>query len=434
LKKPQSLLLAFFIFLFISFSLYEPFINLFNNQTEPAPEVASVKSINNTIENGETLFSIFTKYGLRTEELFEMKSAAASIHPLRHIRPGQSYTFILDEQNCISAFTYGINEDTFLKIERVDGCFQASKYSLPYETRVLTIGGSIQENLVSAFGTEREDYLLALQAADILAWDIDFNTDLRSGDTFRIIVEGLYLDGEFKKYGKILSIEFINEKQTYNAHLFDYDGKSGYYNAEGQSLRRAFLKAPLSFRRISSHFSKSRMHPILKVRRPHHGIDYVAAAGTPVSTVADGTVTFAGYRGAYGNLVIIAHRNNYQTYYGHLSRFAGGIRTGKKVRQGDLVGYVGATGLATGPHLHYEMRQNAAPINPQRIKNVAGDPIPAGQMAEFRKLANSMNKIYDVAVFYDTRNEERKNHYLQPAVLAALTAYTRQKDTPFKNN
>jgi murein DD-endopeptidase MepM/ murein hydrolase activator NlpD len=432
------LLLAFFVFIFISFSLYEPFINLFNNQTETAPElapeVAPIKSINNTIENGETLFSIFVKHGLRTEELFEMKSAAASIHPLRNIKPGTFYTFIIDEQNSISSFSYGINEDTILKIERVDGCFQASKYSLPYETRVLTIGGSIRENLVSAFGTEREDYLLALQAADILAWDIDFNTDLRSGDTFRIIAEGLFLNGAFKKYGKILSIEFINDKQTYNAYLFDHNGKNGYYNAEGQSLRRAFLKAPLSFRRISSHFSRSRMHPILKVRRPHHGIDYVAATGTPISTVADGTVTFAGYRGGYGNLVIISHRNGYQTYYGHLSRFAGGIRKGKRVPQGDLIGYVGATGQATGPHLHYEMKQSGAPINPLRIKNVAGDPIPAGQMAEFRKLAYSMNKIYDVAVFYDTRNEERKNHYLQPSLLAALSGYNGQKDASLKNN
>ncbi|MDI6742558.1 MAG: peptidoglycan DD-metalloendopeptidase family protein [Smithella sp.] len=393
-----------------------------------------MKSINNTIENGETLFSIFTKYGLRTEELFEMKSAAASIHPLRNIKPGTFYTFILDEQNSISSFSYGINEDTILKIERVDGSFQASKYSLPYETRVLTIGGSIRENLVSAFGTEREDYLLALQAADILAWDIDFNTDLRSGDTFRIIVEGLYLKEGFKKYGKILSIEFINNKQAYNAYLFDHDGKNGYYNAEGQSLRRAFLKAPLSFRRISSHFSRSRMHPILKVRRPHHGIDYAAATGTPVSTVADGTVTFAGYRGGYGKLIIISHRNGYQTYYGHLSRFAGGMRKGKRVQQGDLIGYVGATGQATGPHLHYEMRQSGAPINPLRIKNVASDPIPAGQMTEFKTLANSINKIYDVAVFYDTRNEERKNHYLQPALLAALSGYNGQKDTSPKNN
>lgn len=434
MKRPKFLLLAFFVCFILCFSLYDPLINVFHNQTDPAPEVEPVKSINNTIENGETLSSIFIKYGLRTEELFEIKSAAASIHPLRHIRPGQSYTFILDEQNCISAFTYGINEDTILKIERVEGCFQASEYSLPYETRVLAIGGSIQDNLVSAFGTERDDYLLALQAADILAWDIDFNTDLRSGDTFRIIAEGLYLNGEFKKYGKILSIEFINDKQTYNAYLFDHDGKNGYYNAEGQSVRRAFLKAPLSFRRISSHFSKSRMHPILKVRRPHHGIDYAAAKGTPVSSIADGTITFAGYRGSYGNLVIISHRNGYQTYYGHLSRFASGMRKGKKVQQGNLVGYVGATGRATGPHLHYEMRQKGSPINPLRIKNVASDPIPSAQMTEFKKLTHSMTKIYDVAVFYDTRNEERKNHYLQPALLSALSGYDSQNNTLPKNN
>ncbi|MFA5323375.1 MAG: peptidoglycan DD-metalloendopeptidase family protein, partial [Smithella sp.] len=373
-----------FVLLFVLigfFSLHQPLINYYRDNAAPVPVVAHSKSIRNTIEPGETLFTIFTKYGLHTEELFEMKSAAASIHPLRNILPGKSYSFTLSDENYINSFTYKIDDDTILKIERVDGCFQACKYNIPYETRILTIGGSIQGNLISAFGTEREDYLLALQAADILEWDIDFNTDLRPGDTFRIITEGLYLNGKFKKYGRILSIEFFNNKQTYNAYIFEHDGKTDYYNTEGQSLRKAFLKAPLSFRRISSYFSKSRLHPILKVRRPHHGIDYVAATGTPVSAVADGTVTFAGYKGGYGKLIILSHRNGYRTYYGHLSRIKKNIHKGKKIQQGDLIGYVGSTGLATGPHLHYEMRQGPIAINPSKVKNVAGKPVPAAQMA-----------------------------------------------------
>jgi len=355
------------------------------------------------------------------EELFEMKSATASIHPLREIRTGKPYSFFLNEQNYINSFTYRIDDDTILKIERVDGCFRAHKYNIPYETNILTIGGTIQNTLVSAFGNEREDYLLALQAADILAWDIDFNTDIRTGDTFRIIVEGLYSDGVFKKYGRILSIEFVNNNQTYNAYLFEHNGKTDYYNAEGQSLRKAFLKAPLSFRRISSCFNKSRLHPILKIRRPHHGIDYAAATGTPVSAVADGKVFFAGYKGDYGKLIILKHHNSYSTYYGHLSRIKSGIRKGKKVQQGDLIGYVGATGLATGPHLYYEMRKSKTPINPLWVKNVAGEPLPPAQMADFKRLTASMNKIFTVAIFYDTNDIERKNHYLQPTLLSALS-------------
>jgi len=421
LKRNKLIFLTFFVCFIFFFSLYQPLLNVFIDRSDPAPEVAPLKSIQSTIENGETLSSIFLKYGLRTEQLLEIKNAAANIHPLRIIRPGNSYTFILDEQNHINYFAYGIDDDTQLIIEWVDGGFKASKYNIPYQSRILTIGGSVQDNLISAFGTDKEDYLLALQAADILAWDIDFNTDLRKDDQFKIIVEGLYWNGEFRKYGRILSMEFVNNNQTHNAYLFEYDGRRDYYNAQGLSLRKAFLKAPLSFRRISSQFSRSRLHPILKVRRPHHGIDYVAASGTPVSTVADGIVTFAGYRGGYGKLIMISHRNGYKTYYGHLSRLGSGIRKGKKVQQGDLVGYVGATGLATGPHLHYEMRRGGAPVNPLRVKNVAGQPVPAGQMTEFKQLARAMNKIYDVAVFYDTKNVARKDHYLQPALLSALS-------------
>lgn len=425
--------LTFLIFLIVSFSLYQPLINIFRDEPAPVPEYTSLKSINNTIEEGETLSSIFTKHGLRMEELFEMKSATASIHPLREIRTGKPYSFFLNEQNYINSFTYRIDDDTILKIERVDGCFRAHKYNIPYETNILTIGGTIQNTLVSAFGNEREDYLLALQAADILAWDIDFNTDIRTGDTFRIIVEGLYADGKFKRYGRILSIEFVNNNQTYNAYLFEHDDKTDYYNADGQSLRKAFLKAPLSFRRISSHFSRSRMHPILKVRRPHHGIDYAAATGTPVSTVADGTVTFAGYRGGYGKLIIISHRNGYQTYYGHLSRFAGGMRKGKRVQQCDLIGYVGATGLAMGPHLHYEMRRGGRAINSLAVKNVAGNPVPLAQMSEFRKMTQTINNIYNVAIFFDTNNTQRKNHSLQPTLLYASLASASRQGKSFKN-
>ena len=413
-KNKKIFLLAIFVVLIASFSLHQPLINLFKDKTPPAEQIPSFKSISSTIESGDTLFSIFMENGLRTEDLFAMKSAAASIHPLKTLRPGKYYSIVLDEQNCINSFTYGIDDATILKIERVENEFQASKYNIPYETRILTISGTIEDNLISAVGAEKENYLLALQVADILAWDIDFNTDLRTGDTFRIITEGLYFNGDFKKYGKILGVEFINNNQAYRAFLFEHSDKTDYYDAAGNSLRKAFLKAPLSFRRISSHFSKRRFHPVLKIYRPHHGVDYAAATGTPVSTVGDGRVSFAGRKGAYGNLIIITHSNGYQTYYGHLSRFAKGIRRGEKVKQGDLVGYVGATGLATGPHLHYEMRQGKSPINPFRVKNVSGKPVPKTQKAEFKKQSIVLDKIFTAAIFYDARQTESKKYCLNP--------------------
>lgn len=440
MKRKNLLLLIFLLVLVGFFSLPQPLINYFRGEvallpeeTTPIQKVKPLKSISNNIKKGETLSSIFTKYGIRTKELFELKSAVASIHSLKDIRPGKPYSLTLNEENYINSFTYGINDDTILKVERVGGCFQARKYNIPYETRILTIGGAIQKMLVSAFGPEREDYLLALQAADILAWDIDFNTDVQTGDMFRIIVEGLYSDGKFKKYGRILSIEYINDKHTYSAYLFENDGKTDYYNAEGQSLRKAFLKAPLSFRRISSYFSKSRLHPILRVRRPHNGIDYVAATGTPVSAVGDGTVNFAGYKGGYGKLIIISHPNGYQTYYGHLSGISKNVHQGNKVQQNDLIGYVGATGMATGPHLHYEMRQGQIAINPSKVKNVAGKPIPTTQMAAFKKSMQTMDNIFNVAIFFDTNNTQRKNHSLQPALLASLSSTSSQNKSS-KNN
>lgn len=407
-----------FIVLLGSFSFHQSLISLFREKTPDVPATPPLKSITNNIEQGETLFSIFMKHGLRIEELFAMKNAAASIHPLRELQPGKAYSITVDEQNFINSFTYRIDDDTILKIERVENDFQAHKYNIPYETRILTISGTIEDNLISAVGLEREDYLLALQVSDILAWDIDFNTDLRVGDTFRIITEGLYLNGEFKKYGKILSVEFVNNKQTYAAYLFEYEEKADYYDAAGKSLRKAFLKAPLSFRRISSSYSRSRFHPILRIYRPHHGVDYVAARGTPVSATADGTIRFAGYKGDYGKLVIVAHRNGYRTYYGHLSRIRQGIRKGRQVKQGDLIGYVGATGLATGPHLHYEMRQGNTPINPRRVKHVAGKPIPSAQMYEFKKMAGTLDKIFAATIFYDAKLTESKKYCLNPALIA----------------
>ena len=252
------------------------------------------------------------------------------------------------------------------------------------------MGGVINDNLISSIGNGRERLSLALNLSDIFAWDIDFTTDLRRGDTFKIIVEELYQDNKFKKYGKIIAAEFMNDGKSYQAYRFEHNGKAGYYDNEGNSLKRAFLKAPLSFRRVSSGFSSGRFHPVLKRYRPHHGIDYAAPAGTPVSAVGDGTVAFSGYKGDYGKLVTIRHPNGYKTYYGHLSRIGKGIAPGVKVAQEEVIGYVGATGLATGPHLHYEMRVNEAPFNPLRLKLPNGEPIPMALIARFEEVRNQM--------------------------------------------
>lgn len=349
------------------------------------------REINGAVKKGETFFSIFKQYELDIAELFKIREASADVHRLRNVEPGHQYKLVVDTDNRVNALLYWIDDDSVLNITRTESRFNANIQTIDYEKRTLHMGGIIKDNLISSVGEDREDLMLALQLSDIFAWDIDFTTDLRNGDTFKIVVEGLYLDGEFKKYGDILSAEFMNNGETHRAYRFEYNGTADYYDAEGKSLRRVFLKAPLSFRRLSSQFSRSRLHPILKIYRPHHGLDYSAPTGTPVSAVGDGTVTFSGYKRQYGKLVIIRHPNGYKTYYGHLSKIRKGIKRGIKVKQGQVIGYVGATGLATGPHLHYEIRINNKPVNPLVLKLPQGKKIPEKIMAEFRNLKSQID-------------------------------------------
>jgi len=258
---------------------------------------------------------------------------------------------------------------------------------IAYERRIATLGGVIESNLISSFPEGGPSVLLAIELSDIFSWDVDFNTDFRKGDTFRVLVEERWLDGAFRKYGDILAAELSVDGRVYRAYRFDTGDRSAYFDEEGKSLRKAFLKAPLSYRRISSGFTKRRMHPILKIARPHLGVDYAAPAGTPVSTVGDGTVVFAGRKGPNGNLVIVRHPNGYATSYGHLARIAKGIRRGAEVRQGDVIGTVGATGRATGPHLDYRIRRNGTFLNPLTVNFPKGGAVPPDRIADFHSVA-----------------------------------------------
>lgn len=359
-------------------------------ESKPSVSREIYHEITGTIKRGETFFDIFKKYDLDLNELQALKKAALDVHRLRKLLPGQPYKITVDKNDRVSSFEYVINDEAVLSITRTESGFSAEKRELEYERTVLNIGGVIKDNLISSIGDGKENVILALQLSDIFAWDIDFSTDLRNRDTFKIVVEALYRNGKFKKYGEVISAEFINNGKTYHAYRFEVNGKSDYFDDQGKSLKKAFLKAPLSFRRISSTFSRARYHPVLKIYRPHHGLDYAAPSGTPVSSVSEGTVVFSGRKGQYGKFIIVRHRNGYKTCYGHLSRIARGIRRGTSVEQGEIIGYVGSTGLATGPHLHYEIRINDRPVNPLTVKLPDGDPIPKSLMAEFRKFRERM--------------------------------------------
>ncbi|OIP34859.1 MAG: hypothetical protein AUK27_06110 [Deltaproteobacteria bacterium CG2_30_66_27] len=369
----------------LAFSLGVPVLR------EPGPAPGSVdpgkespREIVDTVRKGETVSAIFEKHHLEIGEMFRMREASAGIHPLRNISPGRPYTITLDPDNNVLSLSYHINDEEILRVVRSEPGYRADKVAIEYERRIGALGGVVRSNIVSSLPEGGQSALLAIELSDIFSWDVDFNTDFRKGDTFRILVEERWLDGEFRKFGDILAAELSVDGKTYRAYRFDTGDRPDYFDDEGKSLRKAFLKAPLSYRRISSGFTKRRMHPILKIARPHFGVDYAAPSGAPVSTVGDGTVTFAGYKGPNGNLVIVRHPNGYTTFYGHLSRIMKGIRRGAEVRQGDVIGKVGATGRATGPHLDYRIRRNGTFLNPLTVNLPKGGVLPPNRMADFR--------------------------------------------------
>jgi murein DD-endopeptidase MepM/ murein hydrolase activator NlpD len=237
------------------------------------------------------------------------------------------------------------------------------------------------------------DPRLALELSDIYAWTIDFY-GLQKGDSFNLVFEKESIDSIYVGIGKVLACHFIHAGHNYQAYLYSQDSLEDYFDEEGGSLRRAFLKAPLKFGRISSHFSNSRLHPVLKIRRPHHGVDYAAPTGTPILTIGDGKVTFVGRKGGYGNRVEIKHNSTYSTGYAHLSKYAKGLKAGDFVKQGTIIGYVGATGLATGPHLDFRVYKNGTPIDPLKMESPPAIPInDANKSAFAEKIIYWNNKL-----------------------------------------
>ena len=266
---------------------------------------------------------------------------------------------------------------------------------LPYiDTTLCLLRGEIISTLYESMLELGETPNLVYRFTDVFAWEIDFVTDTRKTDSFYILFEKTFCDSQFVDYQNIVAAYYKGETGDYvGIYYRDPDGHEDYYNLKGESLRKSLLKSPLRFSYISSYFSKRRYHPILKVWRPHHGLDYVAPVGTPVSSIGDGTVTYKGWKGGYGNLVEIRHKNNFKTRYGHLSRFAKGLYNGKRIKMGELIGYVGSTGLSTGPHLHFEMHRNGVPINPLRVKIPRAPSVKKKNMAEIQERSDSLQQF-----------------------------------------
>jgi murein DD-endopeptidase MepM/ murein hydrolase activator NlpD len=361
----------------------------FQKESETADNLHTVADI---IQPGETMEQIFNKHGLNMTELSEIVQGSRAQYNLSRLSVGNTYIFQVDDNQSIQNMQYIIDDLSFLDVKRLPEGFLIEKKEVSYERRIGSLNISIKNNLASSMPDTHSEYSrIALKLSDIYAWDIDFLSDIRNGDSVKIILEELWAGNAFKGYGDIIASEFINNGKSHKAYRFENEEFSDYYDAEGKSLRKTLLRSPLKFSRISSYFSKNRLHPILRIYRPHLGVDYSAAAGTPVSAAGDGKVVFAGYKGQYGKMVKIKHRGGFETFYGHLSRIPRHMKRGRQVSQDDIIGYIGETGLATGPHLDYRIKLNGRFVNPLKVVLPHGKSIPENMIADFKKLTHSVN-------------------------------------------
>ncbi len=356
----------------------------------PEPSVAETASSRatrteeHTIQPGDRLDAIFKSKGVAPRELFKVTSAEPHGKRLHHIYPGHRVQFGFDDDNVLQEFTYTPGPLQTLQFRRVGDVFQSTELLREPDTELKFGSSVIEHSLFVASQRAGFSDALTMELAHIFQWDIDFVLDIRQGDSFSVLYQEEYLDGERIGHGDILAAEFINQGETYRAVLYeDAQGRRSYYDPSGRNMRKAFLRAPVEFSRISSNFNLRRVHPLFKKRMPHRGIDYAATAGTPILAAGDGRVYKASRTQPNGNFLIINHGEQFQTKYLHLSRFAKGIRTGSKVTQGQVIGYVGATGWATAPHLHYEFLVNGVHQNPRTVRLPDAQPIADSERERF---------------------------------------------------
>jgi murein DD-endopeptidase MepM/ murein hydrolase activator NlpD len=351
----------------------------------PAPKPAPVcEVIKATVKSGQTATALLGDW-LSPLDIHNLSALCDKAFPLSRMRVGRPYA-ITTQDEALRRFEYEIDNEEKLVIERADDGFDVRVEDIPYDVKTCVVDGTIESSLYGAVQTAGEHPALAVRLADIFAWDVDFIRDIREGDSFRAIVEKRYREGTFTGYGRIEAAEFVNRGDRFRGYLFaDKNGVEHYYDETGKSLRKAFLKAPLSFTRISSGYSMSRLHPILKIRRPHQGIDYAAPRGTPIKAIGDGVIIKRARGKGAGNYIKIRHNSVYESVYMHMSRYAKGTHRGSRVKQGQVIGYVGATGYATGPHLDFRIKKNGAYVNPRHVKSPPANPVSKALMAQFQE-------------------------------------------------
>ncbi len=337
------------------------------------PRVAELKS-------RETLQELLLRFDLSSGEAYALTQTIEEHLEVRKLRPG-FWIRAIEENDGPHELTMPVRDEGELCLRKAEDRWEATLRPYRRSSKEKTVRGSLEETLIGALDSEGAPASLAYRMADVLEWDLDFNRDLRVGDRFEVLFEEDYLEGKLQRVDKVLVLRYTNLGRTLEAYRFN----DAYYDAEGKPMRKMFLKSPLKFSRISSRFTRKRFHPVLKKYRPHYGVDYAAPTGTPVRVTANGVVTFAGWDRGGGRTVKIRHTNGYLTAYLHLSGFAKGMGSGRRVQQGEIIGYVGSTGLATGPHPDYRVQKKGKWIDPLSIKSTPAPSISVEDRPEFQR-------------------------------------------------
>ena len=366
-----------------------------------AQQASLAASIEVVVGRNDTLDRIFRRLALDPTDLARIRNLPGIRQSLDFLKPGDAIQFTHLE-GALHSLTRKVSETQTLKVVRELGGFSAQMIDNPVQLRVRTASATIDSSLFQSADSAGISELLAMQLANIFAWDIDFVYDIREGDSFKVVYNQVFQDGHYLRDGDILAAEFVNAGRVYRAVRYDLGGgRFDYYSPQGRPMRKAFLRTPVEFTRISSRFNPHRYHPILNLIRGHMGTDYAAPTGTPVRAASDGRIGFRGRRGGYGNALMVAHSRGVSTLYGHLSRFAKGVSLGSHVRQGQVIGYVGMTGLATGPHLHYEYLVNGVHKDPERVQLAAAEPLDAPALQRFSVAAAPLLALLDAPAAAD---------------------------------
>ncbi len=337
------------------------------------------------VQRGDTIGSLLARAGVNDPEAMQYLRTDAAARPLYQLRPGRPVQVAIDQDGDLVALRFITNAGDRLVVERIDDAFRTSRVAPGEDVRTVLRSGEIVSSLYGAADAAGIPDRIITALADVFAGEIDFYHDVQRGDRFTVVYEMRYVDGEPAGTGRVLAAEFVNKGKPHRAFWWrDSDGIANYYTDIGRNARSAFLRSPMELTRITSGFTMTRFHPILRDWREHKGIDYAAPKGTPVRATADGVVAFAGWQNGYGNVVFIRHAGTYSTVYGHLSKFADALKVGSRVSQGDTIGFVGMTGWATGPHLHYEFRIADQPRDPMSAAVPNASPLAAERLPEFR--------------------------------------------------